>query len=216
VSIEAINWALNDAPIPRDRRDASSLAIVLVGLANHADPDGRNAFPSLSRLTGYTRLSERSVRYALRALEELGLIRRSANQAIVAAHGKRAGWRPNNYDLAIHGSVDNTVDNLPAEGQRLPPADQHEGQTQQAWGASNDATRGKGCPQTTLNRQKSRPAREHAPEARSPLPPPCGQCDARPDDPVSTRLVWLDADRSRSALCPHCHPAANSSAGGAQ
>ncbi|WP_329055360.1 helix-turn-helix domain-containing protein [Amycolatopsis sp. NBC_01488] len=73
MSIEVINWALTRAPIPRDRRDASSLAVVLVGLANHADPDGRNAFPSLARLSRYTRLSERSVRYALRALEELDL-----------------------------------------------------------------------------------------------------------------------------------------------
>jgi hypothetical protein len=40
VSIEAIHWALNAAPIPHDRRDASSLAMVLVGLANHVDPDG--------------------------------------------------------------------------------------------------------------------------------------------------------------------------------
>lgn len=40
MSVEAIHWALNAAPIPRDRRDASSLAIVLVGLANHADSDG--------------------------------------------------------------------------------------------------------------------------------------------------------------------------------
>jgi hypothetical protein len=75
VSIEVIHWALNVAPIPRDRRDASSLTVVLVGLANHADPDGRNAFPSLARLVRYTRLSERSVRYALRALAELDLIR---------------------------------------------------------------------------------------------------------------------------------------------
>lgn len=74
MSIEAIHWALNAARPPRDRRDASSLAMVLVGLANYADPDGCNAFPSLARLARYTRLSERSVRYALRALEELGLM----------------------------------------------------------------------------------------------------------------------------------------------
>jgi hypothetical protein len=55
MSIEAINWALNKAPIPTDRKDASSLASVLIGLANHADPDGRNAFPSVDRLTRYTR-----------------------------------------------------------------------------------------------------------------------------------------------------------------
>lgn len=164
----------------------------------------------------YTRLSERSVRYALRALQELRLIWPAKNQDIGAAHRKRADQRPNNYDLAIHGAVDEAVDNPPHEGQRLPPAEQHEGQTQQERGANNDATRGKACPRTILNRKKNRPARERPPEARSPLPPPCGQCDARPDDPVSARLVWLDADRSRSALCLRCHPAANGSAGGAR
>jgi hypothetical protein len=48
VSIAAIAWTPNSAPIPRDHRDASSLAAVLVGPANHADPDGRNAFPAVS------------------------------------------------------------------------------------------------------------------------------------------------------------------------
>lgn len=100
MSIESISWALNHAPIPRDRRDASSLASVLIGLANHADPFGRNAFPSLSILTRYTRLSERSVRYAIRALEELDLIRPS-DPEIVAAYVKRADRRPNGYDLAM-------------------------------------------------------------------------------------------------------------------
>jgi hypothetical protein len=56
VSIEANNWALTTAAIPSGRLDASSLAVVLVGLANHADPDGRNAFPSLATLVRYTRL----------------------------------------------------------------------------------------------------------------------------------------------------------------
>jgi hypothetical protein len=42
---------------------------------------------------------------------------------------------------------------------------------------------------------------------------PCGQCDARPSDPVSARVVWLDADKTRSQRCPRCHPHA---AGGAR
>jgi hypothetical protein len=41
MSIEAIDWALNHAPIPIDRKDSSSLAVVLIGLANHADSLGR-------------------------------------------------------------------------------------------------------------------------------------------------------------------------------
>ncbi len=201
MSIEAINWALDTAPIPTNRRDASSLAIVLVGLANHADPDGRNAFPSLNRLMHYTRLSERSVRYALRALEELGLIRRSADQEIVAAYRKRADRRPNNYDLVIRQPVDNP----PGEGQDLPPGDQHEGQTQQARGAKSRTTRGRDCPRTVLNRDKNRPAGKRA--APGVVGPVCGQCDGRDSDPVSARVVWLDADRTRSVRCPRCHPA---------
>jgi hypothetical protein len=212
VSVEAIHWVLNTAPIPRDRRDASSLAMVLVSLANHADPDGRNAFPSVARLRQYTRLSERSIRYALRTLEDLGLVRPS-NPDILAATIRRADRRPNGYDLALE-RTETPVDNPVPEGQSLPPADQHEGQRWQERGANSDSTRGRACPRNVLNRPGNRPPRERPPKARSPLPPPCGHCDARPGDPVSARLVWLDANRTRSELCPRCHPATGGSTGG--
>ncbi|MGW4395144.1 helix-turn-helix domain-containing protein [Amycolatopsis nivea] len=146
MSIEAINWALKHARIPVDRRDSSSLAVVLIGLANHADPDGRNAFPSLTTLAGYTRLSERSVRYALRGLEKLGLIV-PADPRIVAAHVQRADRRPNGYDLRmttperIDSSDRAAGDEHPAssQGQALPPAEQH-------GGAKRDRTGGKQWP----------------------------------------------------------------------
>jgi len=41
---------------------------------------------------------------------------------------------------------------------------------------------------------------------------PCGECDARPSDPISARVVWLDADRTRSQRCPRCHPHATGGA----
>src|SRR5947209_14306834 len=107
MSIEAITWALNSAPIPTGR-NASTLAVVLVGLANHADPDGRNAFPAVATLVRYTRLSARSVQYALRALEDLGLIAPS-DPEIVAAYLKRADRRPNGWDLAIHSSIHKVI-----------------------------------------------------------------------------------------------------------
>lgn len=44
--------------------------------------------------------------------------------------------------------------------------------------------------------------------ASPPLPPPCGQCDAQPGDPVSGRVVWLDATQTKSRWCPRCHPKA--------
>jgi hypothetical protein len=219
MSIEAIRWALNTAPIPRNRRDASSLAVVLIGLANHADPDGRNAFPSLATLARYTRLSERSIRYALRALEDLKLIENS-DPEIVAAYVKRADRRPNGYDLALHRDeppVDNpdaSVGNRRDEGHWVPPAGQNEGHGRLTRGATSDRTRGRACPRTVLNHPGNRHARARAPEARSPLRPPCGQCDARPGESVTARVVWLDDARKDFRLCPRCHPAAWSTEGG--
>src|SRR5690606_8954098 len=34
----------------------------------------------------------------------------------------------------------------------------------------------------------------------------CGQCDARPGDPVSARVVWRDSSKSTFTWCPRCHP----------
>src|SRR5690348_18449142 len=67
MSVEAISWALNLAPVPADRRGQPSSAckLVLVGLANHAGPDGTGAFPSAATLVRYTGLSERTVRTCL-------------------------------------------------------------------------------------------------------------------------------------------------------
>ncbi|QFZ17552.1 helix-turn-helix domain-containing protein [Saccharothrix syringae] len=204
MSIEAVSWVLNSAPIPRDRRDASSLTVVLLGLANHADPAGRNAFPAVSTLTRYTRLSERSVQYALRALEELDLIRPS-DPTIVAAYVKRSDRRPRGWDLAVHrceGAVDNPADGV----QSLRPVDLH-GVQNQRHGVQTATSRGAElAPETSLNRPKNRPSRERAPEARS-LPAECGECDARPGDPISARLIWTDEDRTQSVPCPRCAPA---------
>jgi hypothetical protein len=55
VSVEAISWALSFAPVPADRggRPSSACKFVLVGLANHAGPDGTAAFPSVATLVRY-------------------------------------------------------------------------------------------------------------------------------------------------------------------
>jgi DNA-binding transcriptional MocR family regulator len=103
VSVEAISWALNLAPVPRDRGGKRNPACkaVLVGLANHAAPDGKEAFPSVRTLVRYTDLSERTVRTALDRLEAEGIIR-ACDPAIVAAKIKRADQRPQGWDLAMH------------------------------------------------------------------------------------------------------------------
>jgi pyocin large subunit-like protein len=64
MSVEAISWALNLAPVPRDRggKRNSACKAVLAGLASHAGPDGTAAFPSVRTLVRCTDLPERTVR----------------------------------------------------------------------------------------------------------------------------------------------------------
>jgi len=102
VSVEAISWALNLAPVPRDRGGKRNPACkaVLIGLANHAAPDGKDAFPSVRTLVRYTDLSERTVRTALDRLEAESIIQ-PCDPAVVAAKIKRADHRPQGWDLAM-------------------------------------------------------------------------------------------------------------------
>lgn len=52
--------------------------LVAVRLADHASPDGRDAFPSVGRLCADTGLSERTVQGALAKLVELGVLKESS------------------------------------------------------------------------------------------------------------------------------------------
>jgi hypothetical protein len=102
VSVEAISWALNLAPVPADRGGQPSTAckFVLVGLANHAGPDGTAAFTSVATLVRYTGLSERTVRTCLDRLAAEGVIA-PCDPNIVAAWIKRADRRPQGWDLNL-------------------------------------------------------------------------------------------------------------------
>jgi hypothetical protein len=102
VSVEAISWALNLAPVPagRDGQLSSACKFVLVSLANHAGPDGTGAFPSVATLVRYTGLSERTVRTCLDRLEAEGIIS-PCDPDIVAARIKRADRRPQGWDLNL-------------------------------------------------------------------------------------------------------------------
>ena len=71
---------------------------MLVGLVNHAGPDGTAAFPSVATLVRYTGLSERTVRTCLDRLEAAGIIA-PCDPDIVAARIKRADRRPQGWDL---------------------------------------------------------------------------------------------------------------------
>jgi hypothetical protein len=102
MSVEAISWALNLAPVPADRasRPSSACKFVLVGLANHAGPDGTGAFPSVATLVRYTGLSERTVRTCLDRLAAAGVIS-PCDPGIVAARIKRVDRRPQGWNLNL-------------------------------------------------------------------------------------------------------------------
>lgn len=93
MSSEAMQWVLGAAPdLP------SHLAMTLVGLAWHADGDGRNAYPAQATLAAYCRKTERAIRNEVRELARLGLIRRGDPRAVAHIPADR---RPNVWDLAV-------------------------------------------------------------------------------------------------------------------
>lgn len=93
MSLDAMVWALKHAPV-----DDPIAHLVLIGLADHADPDGREARPSQKRLAEYVNVTDRTVRTKLRLLEESGLIVPGDYQTV--AH-LRADRRPLVWDLCM-------------------------------------------------------------------------------------------------------------------
>ena len=133
MSVEAISWALNLAPVPADRggQPSSACKFVLVGLANHAGPDGTGAFPSVATLVRYTGLPERTVRTCLDRLQAECIIS-PCDPDIVAARIKRADRRPQGWDLnlsLVRGDLDDAAvavleHQFPGLGIRLAAAPQ--------------------------------------------------------------------------------------------
>lgn len=122
MSVEAITWALNLAPVPLDKngKPNTACAAVLFGLANHAGPDGTAAHPSARTLARYSRLSVRHVRTALDRLEAAGIIQ-AGDPAVLAAHIRRADRRTQIWDLNIRLIRDDLTDEDIAELERLFP-----------------------------------------------------------------------------------------------
>ena len=126
MSVESISWALNLAPVPADRggQPSSACKFVLVGLANHAGPDGTGAFPSVATLVRYTGLSERTVRTCLDRLAAEGIIS-PCDPGIVAARIKRADRRPQGWDLNLslvrHDLDDAAAPSSTTSSQGWPP-----------------------------------------------------------------------------------------------
>ncbi|MEU8327265.1 hypothetical protein [Micromonospora sp. NPDC048839] len=94
MSIEALNWAFSEAPGVR-----KCCVPVLLGLANHARPNGKGAFPSRKLLAHYSRKSIRATQDCLGHLMEDGLIARGDQRHNAWIPSDR---RPVVYNLAMH------------------------------------------------------------------------------------------------------------------
>lgn len=87
--------------------------VVLYGMANHAHPDGTNCYPSITRLSIYTGLTERSVTRTIAELIEDGLVRRIEG-------GHRGSWA--GYELNMHALSALHHKRIDRETGRLLPA----------------------------------------------------------------------------------------------
>lgn len=92
MSVEAVSWALYDAPMlltPKGKPDTTA-RFVLVVFAEHADKNGRNTFPGPARVKFATGLDVRTVERVVRRLEDGKLLERDGFTA-----GGAVRWRVN-------------------------------------------------------------------------------------------------------------------------
>lgn len=92
MSIQAVNWAMYE--VRAEQVPGNTFRVLLV-LADHADPNGRGAWPSRQTISKLAGCSLRTVAYALTHLQEEGLIVRG-DQRITKGLG---GYRPTVWDL---------------------------------------------------------------------------------------------------------------------
>ncbi len=84
MSVHVMSWVLKHSP-----EDVGGRRLVLLVLADKADDDGTKAYPSVETIAREARMSERGVRYALRALEESGAVQRLGVHSYTGTHEYR-------------------------------------------------------------------------------------------------------------------------------
>jgi hypothetical protein len=105
-------WVLNDAPgLPANAFGT------LMGLANHADHQGRGVFIAQATLSRYARKTDRQVRRDLAELEKLNLIRRGDQRLVAHLPPMK---RPIVWDLALELRETVDSDRTPTTGHGSP------------------------------------------------------------------------------------------------
>lgn len=190
MSLDAMKWVLYEIKVPVPGGQLKTL----LALADYADPDGRDVFPSVRTLASRLHVSERSVQRHLRALESSGLIRRGAQERVAYMP---ADARPVVYDLAMTATRGDRSDpHALAERGDNPGTESGGGVTTLADGGDNSGGFGV-TPGVTQSKNLTpiepfKPVPDVTTDARADQPeqPPCGQRDRdrparKPDEPSS-------------------------------
>lgn len=181
MSTAAVAWALDGR---RTGKLNPACRLVLVALADYANPEGRNAFPAVPTLASRLHLSDRQIQRHIRQLEELELVRPGDRRLVdhIPAYA-----RPNVWDLALHAVRIDPV--TPTS-----PGDTHDGP-----GCHTGSDRGDmGVTQT-----KNRTTNENSPQ--TPLE------DEHDDDPAvqlsmeRAAAARVPVSTPRTGTCADCH-----------
>jgi Helix-turn-helix domain len=115
MSIEAMSWALREAKgVP------PHAVATLIGLANHADHEGRGAYPTQRLLAQYARKDVRQIRRHLADLKAAGLIRPGDERLVAHLPADR---RPQVWNLVLDQSEQpepDSDDRTPTTGREGP------------------------------------------------------------------------------------------------
>lgn len=105
MSVKAMAWVWDES------QASGSDLLVLLAIADAADHDGTNAWPSIATLAAKTRLSERTVQRSIRALVDLGEL--EVQEQAGGFAGMRSDRRPNRYWVLMAPADDGVTDRHP-------------------------------------------------------------------------------------------------------
>ena len=111
MSLDALKWALKEAPIPKSQSHMRT-RLVLVYLADRHNTDTGVAWPSVGRIARELGTSQTTVRAALRDLQELGLISPGSPDWV---RNYPEGRRPNVWWLNLNAKREDE-DDTPTDG----------------------------------------------------------------------------------------------------
>lgn len=100
MSVQAMGWVLEHS------RSQTGTRLVLMAIANHADADGRNAWPSQKRIAQEARVSVRTVRRAVDELVEMGELAVREYEGASRGRGRTHYYELSGYIATIEPRTD--------------------------------------------------------------------------------------------------------------